>query len=81
METVNSEKLNVLLLGPYPPPFGGISSLIVSLIGGLKSSMGYLGSKTKKDLQKKGEFVKITKAGFYESMVHNVDHVKKNESQ
>ena len=29
---------------------------------------------------KKGEFIKITKAGFYESMVHNVDHIKKNES-
>ena len=42
--------------------------------------MGYLGAKTIKDLQKKGEFVKITKAGFYESMVHNVDHVKSDES-
>ena len=34
-------------------------------------------SKTIKDLQKKCEFVKITKAGFYESMVHNVDQIKK----
>ena len=33
--------------------------------------------KAIKDLQKKGEFIKITKAGFYESMVHNVDHIKK----
>ena len=32
-----------------------------------------------KDLQEKGEFLKISKAGFYESMVHNVDHVIKNE--
>ena len=40
--------------------------------------MGYLGSRTIKDLQKKGEFVKITKAGFYESMVHNVDQIKHN---
>ena len=46
-------------------------------MGGLKSSMGYMGSKTIKDLQKKSEFVKITKAGFYESMVHNVDQIKK----
>jgi len=38
--------------------------------------MGYMGSKTIKDLQKKSEFVKITKAGFYESMVHNVDQIK-----
>jgi len=38
----------------------------------LASGKGYTGR-----LQKKGEFVKITKAGFYESMVHNIDHVKK----
>ncbi len=55
---------------------GSVEKIIYNLIGGLKSSMGYLGAKTIKDLQKKGEFVKITKAGFYESMVHNVDHVK-----
>jgi hypothetical protein len=29
-----------------------------------------------KDLQKKDEFIKITKAGFYENMVHNVDQIK-----
>ncbi len=56
---------------------GPVNKIIYNLIGGLKSSMGYLGAKTIKDLQKNGEFVKITKAGFYESMVHNVDHVKK----
>ena len=56
---------------------GPVNKIIYNLIGGLKSSMGYLGAKTIKDLQKKGEFVKITKAGFYESMVHNVDHLKK----
>ncbi len=60
---------------------GPVNKIIYNLVGGLKSSMGYLGSKTIKDLQKKAEFVKITKAGFYESMVHNVDLVKKNESQ
>jgi IMP dehydrogenase len=60
---------------------GTVKKTIYNLIGGLKSSMGYLGAKTIKDLQKKGEFVKITKAGFYESMVHNVDHIKNNESQ
>ena len=57
---------------------GPVNKIIYNLIGGLKSSMGYLGAKTIKDIQKKGKFVKITKAGFYESMVHNVDHVKKN---
>jgi len=60
---------------------GTVEKIIYNLIGGLKSSMGYLGAKTIEDLQQKGEFIKITKAGFYESMVHNVDHIKKNESQ
>ena len=41
--------------------------------------MGYLGSKQIKYLRKNPQFVKITKAGFYESMVHNVDIVKTNK--
>ena len=40
--------------------------------------MGYLGSKQIKYLRKKPQFIKITKAGFYDSMVHNVDIVKDN---
>ncbi len=56
-----------------------MEKIIFNLIGGLKSSMGYLGAKKIKELQEKGEFLKISKAGFYESMVHNVDHVIKNE--
>jgi IMP dehydrogenase len=52
--------------------------IIYKLIGGLRSSMGYLGSKQIKNLRNKPKFVKITKAGFYESMVHNVDIVKDN---
>ncbi len=56
---------------------GPVNKIIYNLVGGLRSSMGYLGAKTVKDLQTKGEFVKITKAGFYESMVHNVDQIVK----
>jgi len=55
---------------------GPVDSIIFKLVGGLRSSMGYLGSKQIKYLRKKPQFVKITKAGFYESMVHNVDVVK-----
>ena len=55
---------------------GSVASIIYKLVGGLKSSMGYLGSKQIKILRNKPKFVKITKAGFYESMVHNVDIVK-----
>ena len=54
---------------------GTVEKIIYQLVGGLKSSMGYLGAKRIKDLRKKPKFVKITKAGFYESMVHNIDKV------
>jgi len=54
---------------------GDVKSIIYRLIGGLKSSMGYLGAKKVPNLKNKPNFVKITKAGFYESMVHNVDEV------
>ena len=30
----------------------------------------------KKEINKKAKFVKITKAGFYESMVHSVETIK-----
>jgi len=56
---------------------GKVDNIIYQLVGGLKSSMGYLGSKKVIDLRKKPKFFKITKAGFYESMVHNIDEVKK----
>jgi len=55
---------------------GKVDKIIYKLIGGLRSSMGYLGSKQIKYLRVKPHFVKITKAGFYESMVHNVDIIK-----
>ena len=38
--------------------------------------MGYIGARNLAEINKKARFIKITKAGFYESMVHNVDIVK-----
>ena len=58
---------------------GPVDKIIYQLIGGLRSSMGYLGSKKIVNLRNKPHFVKITKAGFYESMVHNIDEVIKDE--
>tara|TARA_Y100000817_G_scaffold310876_1_gene302177 strand:+ start:669 stop:1733 length:1065 start_codon:yes stop_codon:yes gene_type:complete len=54
---------------------GTVSKIVYKLVGGLRSSMGYLGCKQIKNLKNKPKFVKITKAGFYESMVHNIDKV------
>ena len=35
--------------------------------------MGYIGAGKIQSIQKKSKFIKITKAGFYESMVHSVE--------
>jgi len=52
---------------------GSVNKILYQLQGGLRSSMGYIGSKKIIEIQKKAKFVKITKAGFYESMVHSVE--------
>tara|TARA_Y100001958_G_scaffold156767_1_gene150188 strand:- start:1078 stop:2154 length:1077 start_codon:yes stop_codon:yes gene_type:complete len=57
---------------------GDAKKTLHKLVGGLRSSMGYLGAPQIKILTKNAKFVKITKAGFYESMVHSIDEVKKN---
>ena len=39
--------------------------------------MGYIGAKNLNDINKRAKFIKITKAGFYESMVHSVEVTQK----
>ena len=56
---------------------GNISKIIYQLKGGLRSSMGYIGAKNLKEISKNAKFIKITKAGFYESMVHSVEMTQK----
>ena len=56
---------------------GKVSKIIYQLQGGLRSSMGYIGAKNLEEINKKAKFIKITKAGFYESMVHSVEITQK----
>ena len=56
---------------------GAVDQILYQLQGGLRSSMGYIGAKKILEIQKKAKFLKITKAGFYESMVHSVEMTKK----
>ena len=39
--------------------------------------MGYIGAKKLEEVSKNAKFIKITKAGFYESMVHSVEITQK----
>ena len=57
---------------------GNVSNIIYQLKGGLRSSMGYIGAKNLNQLRKNAKFIKITKAGFYESMVHSVEMTQKS---
>ncbi len=56
---------------------GKLSKIIYQLQGGLRSSMGYIGARNLNEINKKAQFIKITKAGFYESMVHSVEVTQK----
>ena len=54
---------------PYKGP---LSDTVFQLLGGLRSGMGYCGTKTIPDLQKNGKFIRITGAGLKESHPHDI---------
>ena len=54
---------------PYKGP---AREIIHQLVGGVKAAMGYTGSSTITDLQKRAKFLRITNAGLSESHVHDV---------
>ena len=51
---------------------GPVRDIVHQLVGGVKAAMGYTGSATIVDLQKRAQFVRITNAGLSESHVHDV---------
>ena len=54
------------------PYKGTVVAVIHQLIGGLRSSMGYVGCGTVAEFHQRAEFVEITAAGVRESHVHDV---------
>jgi IMP dehydrogenase len=54
------------------PYVGHVGEVIYQLVGGLKSAMGYTGSKTIGDMHRGARFVRITNAGMTESHPHNI---------
>ena len=52
---------------------GYLADTIYQLCGGIRSGMGYCGSKTIADLQENHLFIRITNAGLRESHPHDVD--------
>lgn len=58
------------------PYRGSLAENIYQLIGGIRSGMGYTGSKNLKELLEKAKFVQITGAGLKESHPHDVTITK-----
>ena len=54
-------------------PYKGLASNVLhQLVGGLRASMGYTGSRTIEEMRENAEFVRITNSGLSESHVHDV---------
>lgn len=54
-------------------PFkGSLKAVVHQMTGGLRSSMGYTGSKDIDTMRTKAEFIRVTSAGMRESHVHDV---------
>lgn len=58
------------------PYKGSLHTVVLQLLGGLRSGMGYTGCATVAELREKAEFVKVTAAGMRESHVHDVSITK-----
>jgi len=58
---------------PYKGPLSGV---VHQLIGGLRSSMGYMGCSDIEQFRKEATFVRITNAGIRESHAHDIQITK-----
>ncbi|WP_163499683.1 IMP dehydrogenase [Helicobacter suis] len=75
-EGLASEKLVPEGIEGRVPYRGRVADILYQLVGGLRSSMGYLGAKDIPTLTQNAQFVQITQAGLKESHVHDVDITK-----
>ncbi|MCA0268369.1 MAG: IMP dehydrogenase [Bacteroidetes bacterium] len=58
-------------------PYGGtLAEVVYQMVGGLRAALGYTGSRSVKELQANGRFVRITGAGLRESHPHTVTVTK-----
>lgn len=55
------------------PYKGRVQEVVRQLVGGLRSGMSYSGAKTIAELQKNAEFMRITSAGYKESLPHDIE--------
>jgi IMP dehydrogenase len=54
------------------PHRGSLTKILLQLVGGLRSAMGYTGCRNVEELRKKAQFIRMTGQGLRESHVHDV---------
>jgi len=72
----NADKLVPEGIEGRVPYKGSIITILHQMIGGLRSSMGYVGASEIETMRTKPEFVRVTNAGMQESHVHDVTITK-----
>ena len=60
------------------PHRGSLVDVVFQLLGGLRSSMGYVGCENIANMQSRPQFIRISKAAMRESHVHSVNIVKES---
>jgi len=58
------------------PYKGALAAIVHQMLGGLRSSMGYVGAADLRSLRDKAKFVRVTAAGVRESHAHDVNITK-----
>jgi IMP dehydrogenase len=72
----NADKLVPEGIEGRVPHKGSVLSVLHQLMGGLRSSMGYLGAPSIQKFHETAQFVEISSAGIKESHVHDVQITK-----
>ncbi|MCL2658083.1 MAG: IMP dehydrogenase [Betaproteobacteria bacterium] len=75
-ENDNADKLVPEGIEGRVPYKGAVVAVIHQLMGGVRSSMGYVGCSSVAEMRERAEFVEITSAGMRESHVHDVQITK-----
>ncbi len=75
-DSVESNKLVPEGIEGRVPYKGSLLNIIHQLVGGLRSSMGYVGCQDIAEMRSKPEFTRVTSAGMRESHVHDVSITK-----
>ncbi|MGA7297441.1 MAG: IMP dehydrogenase, partial [Rhodanobacteraceae bacterium] len=75
-DEVDADKLVPEGIEGRVPYRGPLRNIVHQLIGGLRASMGYLGTPTVEDVRQKAQFVQVTSAGIVEAHPHDVQITK-----